>query len=178
MFLIRYIYLLSILCLCCEAKMACPSKDRVDIFKSEPTRGFAKSQTIPCHSGFFGSNIDRSNGSSFEFWYFDMLADDATTALTLVFHVGSTPIDGGWASSNYIQVSGTFSNGSIFNHLIPAGTATISTVGNQSQGIWESSGFSWSTTADLEQHLITFSSPDGTHNGTINMNSVFILPCV
>ncbi|KAK9244662.1 hypothetical protein V1506DRAFT_540837 [Lipomyces tetrasporus] len=105
-------------------------------------------------SPFDGPKISAVNGSSFDWWYFDVVSPKAS--ITISFQTGTFNAVGYPGISvpyaTYCNVAGIYPNGTTFSiPLVLAGPAVITTVGDGAYGNWTGSGFSFSGTPDLSE---------------------------
>ncbi|KAK7422822.1 hypothetical protein QQX98_001384 [Neonectria punicea] len=126
--------------------------------------------------GFDGPKVDFSNGTSFDFWYFDTVSYHGQSSLTVVFQFGSPnlPVGRGLntTSTNTVTVSGNFANGTSFAKVIEAGTAIVSTSGDGTNGKWGESGMSWSSTTDMSEYLTSFETSDDSFKGSFSLKRI------
>ncbi|KAJ7445613.1 hypothetical protein FB451DRAFT_1412642 [Mycena latifolia] len=69
------------------------------------------------------------------------------------------------------QISVSFPNGTIFNTIVPADGATVTSEDNVSTGDWHNSGFSWTHTGD-SVYTVVIDAPDIGVKGNISLQSV------
>ncbi|KAK9373192.1 uncharacterized protein V1513DRAFT_403720 [Lipomyces chichibuensis] len=105
-------------------------------------------------SPFDGPKISAVNGSSFDWWYFDVVSP--TASITISFQTGTFDALGypGYnvPYATFCNVAGIYPNGSTFSiPVVLAGPAIITTVGDGAYGNWTGSGFSFSGTPDLSE---------------------------
>ncbi len=127
---------------------------------------------------FDGPKVKPVNSTSFDWWYFDVVDEDASQSCTFAFY--STASSGlGFGpeleSINWVHVSGAFSNGTRFDFVLPASTSVVATNGDGSAGSWDGSGISWVGTPDLLQYIVTAADPTTGVSGTMKLSSVGIL---
>ncbi|KAK9353542.1 hypothetical protein V1523DRAFT_433401 [Lipomyces doorenjongii] len=105
-------------------------------------------------SPFDGPKISAVNGSSFDWWYFDVVSPNSS--ITISFQTGTFNALGypGYnvPYATFCNVAGIYPNGSTFSiPVVLAGPAIITTVGDGAYGNWTGSGFSFSGTPDLSE---------------------------
>jgi hypothetical protein len=120
--------------------------------------------------------FDFINGTSYQWWYFDVVSYDLLSSITVTFNIGSNV-----GSSNtseiptYVSVDGKLPNGELFSiSAIPATNITVNTDGQGSSSLWEGSGStcSWDGTPDLSVYKVTIAAPEYGIQGSITINSV------
>jgi hypothetical protein len=120
--------------------------------------------------------FDFINGTSYQWWYFDVVSFDLLSSITVTFNIGSNV-----GSSNpseiptYVSVDGKLPDGELFSiSAIPATNITINTDGQGSSSLWEGPGFtcSWNGTPDLSVYKVMIAAPEYGIQGSITINSV------
>jgi hypothetical protein len=120
--------------------------------------------------------FDFINGTSYQWWYFDVVSYDLLSAIAVTFNIGSNV-----GSSDpsevpvYISVDGKLPDGKLFSiSAIPATNITVNTNGQGSSSVWEGSGstISWDGTPDLSVYKLTITAPEYGIQGVITLNSV------
>ncbi|KAK9480216.1 hypothetical protein V1514DRAFT_189721 [Lipomyces japonicus] len=126
-------------------------------------------------TAFDGPKVSAVNGSTFDWWYFDVVS--AKASISLVFQTGTTA-SVGYPSvlelTNYIQVAGIWPNGTQFSvPFVPSGPAVVTTVGDGSSANFTGTGFSWTSTPNLSKYFITIDALE-TYGikGTISFRSL------
>jgi hypothetical protein len=123
-----------------------------------------------------GVKFDFINGTSYQWWYFDVVSYDLQSSITVTFYIGSNV-----GSSNaseiptYVSVDGKLPSGQVFSiPSIPATDITINTLGQGSSSLWEGSGSScsWIGTPDLSMYKVSIAAPEYGIQGSIILNSV------
>jgi hypothetical protein len=120
--------------------------------------------------------FDFINGTSYQWWYFDVVSYDLLSSITVTFNIGSN-VGSSSASEipTYVSVDGKLPNGELFSiSAIPATNITVNSVGQGSSSLWEGSGSScsWNGTPDLSTYKITIAAPEYGIQGSIIINSV------
>lgn len=121
--------------------------------------------------------FDFINGTSYQWWYFDVVSYDLQSSITFTFYIGSyvEPNNNPSEVPTYVGVDGKFPNDRLFSiPVIPVTDITINTVGQGSSSLWEglASSCSWTGTADLSMYEITIAAPEYGVDGSIILNSV------
>ncbi|KAJ5517843.1 hypothetical protein N7453_000265 [Penicillium expansum] len=124
---------------------------------------------------FDGPKVIPVNASTFDWWYFDVVSEDASQSLTVNFYSAPHSALGFGAeldSINYVHVSGVFPNGTMFNSAVVAEDSYVRTVGDGSSGSWVGSGFSWSGSEDLLEYRIKAKDTGSGFSGSMSLRSV------
>lgn len=121
------------------------------------------------------------NSTSYDWWYFDAVSDDASMGIVVVLYLstdlGFPFVPPGSALS--VDIFATFGDGSlVFLPLndVPgdAGSAIITTDGDGASGVWEGTGFSFDGTPDLSSYTVIIDNPTLGISGTLDLKSVSI----
>ncbi|KAF9518995.1 hypothetical protein BS47DRAFT_1337549 [Hydnum rufescens UP504] len=125
--------------------------------------GASSMQTNSRQGPLDAPKLDFVNATSFEWWYFDVASYDSKASIVVVFSseavsLAGTPVPSG--EINGASISGSFPNGTLFSIDVPAGDATVTTVGEGSSGNWSGSGMGWVGTPDLSSWTVTFNVPN------------------
>lgn len=139
-----------------------------------PALGPSDVQFESCLSGADSPKVVPYNLTSFDWWYFDAVSEDGAEGLVIVFYSASEasfPFDLDLQSDLSVMVQGTWEGGSS-SLLYSSYTrlATVSTVGDGSNGNWIDAGGSWTSTPDLSQYSISIDNENVS--GTFNLESV------
>lgn len=141
--------------------------------------GDSIAQYVSGTSGLDGPKMSPEiNATSFDWWYFDAVAEDGLSAIVIVFYVSTTlaflvpPL-----STLSASIFATFEDGSILSlpaDILPniAGEATITTDGDGASGIWKGTGFEFQGTPDLSSYVVTINAPLLGVSGTLELTSV------
>jgi hypothetical protein len=157
----------------CSQDQVCVDGPGIQIFSAETYQGDSTYQTHACETGFDGPKVNNINDTSIDWWYFDAVGHDATSSISIVFfNEGDgagfpTPMRDNVPA---IQITGSFSNGSAFNHIILASEAIVSTVGQGSSGLWRNATGSWVGAPDLSYYQVTLDAP--AVSGTFTLKTV------
>jgi hypothetical protein len=142
--------------------------------------GASIAQYISGSSGLDGPKVSPEiNATSFDWWYFDAVAEDASMGIVVVFYLSS---DLGFPfvpplSAFSVDIFAAFEDGSLVflpqNSLpLQAGSATITTDGDGASGVWKGTGFEFSGTPDLSSYTVIIDSPLLGISGTLELKSV------
>ncbi|KAH8706049.1 hypothetical protein BGW36DRAFT_272493, partial [Talaromyces proteolyticus] len=131
-------------------------------------------QFVSCSSGADSPKVVPYNLTSFDWWYFDAVSEDGTEEVVVVFYSASEasfPFDLDIKSDLSVMVQGTWEGGtSSLLYSSFADEATVTTVGDGSNGNWTNAGGYWTSTSDLSQYSISIE--------TDNVFGTFVLESV
>ena len=174
----RYFGLVSVLC----AAVQVAAQTTITVPNNIITGQNSIAQYVSGASGLDGPKITPVvNATSYDWWYFDAVADDASMGIVVVFYLSTdlglpflAPL-----SAISVDVFATFADGTlVFLPLndVPgnAGSATITTDGDGASGVWEGTGFSFEGTLDLSSYTVTIDNPTLGISGTLDLKSVSI----
>ncbi|KAH9211042.1 hypothetical protein DL95DRAFT_258662, partial [Leptodontidium sp. 2 PMI_412] len=106
---------------------------------------------------FDGPKLNHVNATTFDWWYFDAVSNDATMQLSIVFFSTESTTLGfpfSTGTTNFIVVTALFNNGTVYQNIIPGGDAVITTVGDGSSGTFDLTGGSWVGSPDLSHYEV------------------------
>jgi len=103
-------------------------------------------------SNFDGPQIINANGTSFDWWYFDAVATDGASGVTIVFY--RTGIAGVDIPLDYVEITLVQSNGSTFTDSFAANSSNVTACGYGAAGVWNGAGASFQGTSDLRSYTI------------------------
>lgn len=144
--------------------------------------GNSIAQYISGDSGLDGPKVSPEiNATSFDWWYFDALAEDSSMAIVMVFLL-STDLGFPFVlplSALFVYISATFEAGSTVlnaeNNLpLQAGEATIVTDGDEASGVWKGTGFEFQGTPDLSKYTVTVDSTALGISGTLELTPLVL----
>ncbi|KAI0340663.1 hypothetical protein BDW22DRAFT_1360088 [Trametopsis cervina] len=146
----------------------------VQTISGQPNSGPAYAELISNASGFDGPKIHNLNNTSFDWWYFDVIADDFETSASFVFFTatpdglfgGVPPLD----TATWLLAVASFPNGS-FTTILTADELVVTTAGDGSSGAFSGATASWTGAADMSTHTLLFNAPDSDLTGTVTMQS-------
>ncbi|KAL4735274.1 hypothetical protein BDV11DRAFT_174017 [Aspergillus similis] len=158
-----------------HSSKSCPSLSGIERFGPKPKAGPSNGQFLSCASGFDGPKVQSVNETTYDWWYFDSINPNGNSSLAVVFFL-EAPKSGFVSTSNlssldFVQISGSFPNGTLFSEFILADDAIISTQGDGANGNREGSGFSWSGAPDLSRYVVSIDSVKTGINGTFSLRS-------
>ncbi|KAF5013051.1 hypothetical protein FDECE_878 [Fusarium decemcellulare] len=154
----------------------CPLLSGIHTYSANIQGGQARSQQVSCSAGFDGPKVDILNGTSYHFWYFEAVAYVGQSSIIINFHAGA-PLKSDFSgdtsgSSNNVQISGHFPNGTTFSDVVTVDNATVSTAGDGSDGLWGALGYSWYSDPDMSDYGVELEAKEGSIHGSISMHSV------
>ncbi|KAJ7749630.1 hypothetical protein B0H16DRAFT_1461039 [Mycena metata] len=126
-------------------------------------------------SGLDGPKVQPINATTFDWWYFDVVSTNPADLSTAVVTFFSTP-PGAFpllTPSTDITVAVlwiSFSNGTLWSTASYADGATVKVNGDYTDGTWDDSGLSWTSTES--GYLIEIDAPDAGVTGTISFRTV------
>jgi hypothetical protein len=145
-------------------------------FTNSLAKGPIQVQYKSCETGFDSPRLASINNTSYDWWYFDAVSEDASQSIVVVFF-GS-----GGNGFNYAVTSArnpismyifaTFPDGSPLILPIMASHADVWTEGHGASGNWEGSGGSFKGTPDLSQYTVTINNTVLGIQGTMKLKSV------
>jgi len=116
-------------------------------------------------SNFDGPQIVDGNATSFDWWYFDAVTKDGTSAVTIIFYrTGIEELD---VSLDYVEVTLAFPNGSSFTETIAANSSNVTACGFGASGVWNAEVGSFVGTPDLSMYTILLNNSVIEGNMTI-----------
>jgi hypothetical protein len=124
---------------------------------------------------FDGPKLSGINLTSFDWWYFDAVSENGDSEVTVTFfNNDATALGFGQSigTVNFVYVVAKFANGTIFERLVPATIATITTLGDGASGAWNGTGASFVGAPDLSSYVVTLQDSAGDTSGTLVLNSV------
>lgn len=139
----------------------------------EPVNGSATFSSTASHNGIDSVQVQQPNSTSYEWWYFDVTAADASAAV--VFQ----PV-AGYMANDYLNLRLNFAyeNGTSSEFILPREKLFVSTVGAASSGVASDGSYSWHGAPDLSEYIITMDIPELGISGDIRMQSVTIITTV
>src|SRR5271170_966473 len=103
-------------------------------------------------SNFDGPQILNGNATSFDWWYFDAVSADGTSAVTIVFYrTGVAGID---IPLDYVEITLVQPNGSTFTDSFAANSSNVTACGYGATGTWNAAGASFEGTSDLRSFTV------------------------
>ncbi|KAJ5207534.1 Hydroxyneurosporene synthase [Penicillium cf. griseofulvum] len=123
--------------------------------------------------------IDRINGSVFDWWYFDVVSEtNPDDSLVVTFFTSSMEafpfLDPNETSILNAWVWASFANGTVFEDSVPATVATVTGADGRtnSTGDWSSTGFTWNAlTANLSRYEVIIASEKLQVEGRLTLTS-------
>ncbi|RAK85133.1 hypothetical protein BO79DRAFT_156688 [Aspergillus costaricaensis CBS 115574] len=154
----------------------CPPVKGIQTYQTTPQDGQADGQFTSCDNFFDSPKIQGINASSYDWWYFDAIGTDGVSSLAVVFFVEANrsgfTVTENFTNMDFIQISGTFPNGTVFSDFLFADNAIVSTNGDGSSGLWNNTGISWAGSPDLQYYVLTLDAEDLGYKGSFSMHSI------
>ena len=152
-----------------------PFNQAIDFIPAAIQGGPSQGQFVSSGRGLDAPQIYPVNGSAYDWWYFDAVSDDAKASLVIVFYTASPagfPAASFPSTVDSITIDAEFPNGTSFAVSIPAGSATIVTIGDGTTGIFQGTGSGWTSTPDMTRYLLTIDAPSFGIKGTLQLDTV------
>ncbi|KAJ5350645.1 hypothetical protein N7541_008372 [Penicillium brevicompactum] len=153
----------------------CPHVQGLQAHGTTPPDGKADGQFTSCDSFFDSPKVQGSNASSYDWWYFDAIGTDGLSSLAVAFFIEANQsgfsVTENFTNMDFIQISGTFPNGTGFSDFLFADNAIVSTNGDGSNGLWNGTGISWAGSPDLHNYVLTIDAEDLGYKGSFSLNS-------
>ncbi|ETS74715.1 hypothetical protein PFICI_13199 [Pestalotiopsis fici W106-1] len=141
------------------------SEPRAYVIPSGQFDGTARADEVVDKAAFDGPQVTVNNGSAYQWWYFDAVAQDSNATLVAQFYPG-------WFSeSNAVLLNIVWPNGTSYANVIPVGDLQLTTIGEGSQGYVDSGSMSWFGASDLSVYHLTLDLPEAGVSGKITMRS-------
>jgi hypothetical protein len=148
--------------------------------------GSSESITTSLQYGLDGPKIKSINSTSWEWWYFDVVSEDAKSSATVVFYTApdtgfvfaQAPTDNILEVSLALTVPGSDVDPVSLYITNFAEKATIVTTGNGASGEWTGTGFRFAGSPDMREYIITIDDENNGVKGTIKYQSVCCAPLI
>ncbi|KAL3434763.1 hypothetical protein BDV09DRAFT_195463 [Aspergillus tetrazonus] len=158
------------------AGQACPRIPGIQIYEATPNEGLSDGWFTSRDNGFDSPKVRAGNASAYDWWYFDAIGTDGVSSLAVVYFVEASEsgftVTENFTTQDFVQISGTFPNGTTFSDFLFAENAIVSTMGDGSSGLWDGMGASWAGSPDLSDYLIMLDASHLGYEGTFSMHSV------
>lgn len=127
------------------------------------------------------------NASVYDWWYFDAVSDTNSAESLVVTLFTSTAEAFPFLNPNETSVLiayvwASFANGSTYADYVPASLAAVAggdAAQYPSEGVWDSTGFSWTAAKDdLSQYEVVISSDVLGIDGTLSLSSVSVVSSI
>lgn len=129
-----------------------------------------------CAVGHDGPKVSPINGTTYDWWYFDAVSDDATQSLVVIFFTSSAagfPFEFTSAvDATTVAVFATFADGTSSLTPLLATGATITAEGDEVSGTWHGAGASFTGSPDLSTYSVSVDSLLGSVSGSFELESV------
>ncbi len=122
-----------------------------------------------------GPKLSGINASSYDWWYFDVVAPDLNTSIAIVFYTASQPAFPFTPASNDITRVGIYislADGSIEGRYLNATEAIITSHGQGSSGVFKDTGAEWKGAPDLSYYTVHINSSSADVVGSLVLKSV------
>ena len=151
----------------------------IDVIPATVADGPSTVEFISTGTGFDGPKVKPLNGSTFDWWYFDVVSEDTEYSMILVFFASSPNglwpgIDPGFPSAVFGGAWIFLPDGTNFTTAVLGEDLTVVTLGDGSSGTLNGTEWSWSGLPDMSQYEITIDSPDGSIEGTVSFQAVWL----
>ncbi|KFA72817.1 hypothetical protein S40288_09507 [Stachybotrys chartarum IBT 40288] len=114
---------------------ACDNLPGIQIFPAGVRPETVSNQTRTCSHSFDAPKVLPVGDTSYDWWYFDAVADDGVQSLVVVFmQKGENSDFPGPALTAYVQITRTLSNGTAFTETLPVDQGIVSTSGLGTNG--------------------------------------------
>ncbi|KFA54485.1 hypothetical protein S40293_09550 [Stachybotrys chartarum IBT 40293] len=152
---------------------ACDNLPGIQIFPAGVRPETVSNQTRTCSHSFDAPKVLPVGDTSYDWWYFDAVADDGVQSLVVVFmQKGENSDFPGPALTAYVQITRTLSNGTAFTETLPVDQGIVSTSGLGTNGLWGNSNLSWVGAPDLSEYQVRLNAADGTITGLFTLKSI------
>jgi hypothetical protein len=134
--------------------------------------------TLPSLSNLDGPKVLDINETTWDWWYFDAVSSDLPngdlSSITIVFYLGARSGFGLLPNTNTslaAQISGTYTNGTVFAMMHDPVVAEVATVGRGSSGRWDDLGGWWSN-SDATEYEIWWNDEELDMRGCLRIEAV------
>lgn len=148
----------------------------VEIISGVASEGQSAVQLTSAATGFDAPKVQPINGTTFDWWYFDVVSPDLDYSLVLVFFDSTS--NGLWAgipdvgSSTYASFVISMPDGSSVNGNAVGSDLVVRTLENGSSGTLNETGWSWIGLPDMSLYELIIDSPGTGVQGNVTFNSV------
>ncbi|OGM42805.1 hypothetical protein ABOM_008984 [Aspergillus bombycis] len=154
----------------------CPRVPGIQTYATTPQTGPVDGRFTSCDNAFDSPKVQAVNASTYDWWYFDAIGTDGVSSLAVVFFLEANKsgftVTENFTNLDFVQISGTFPNGTGFSEFLFADSAIVSTMGDGSSGLWNGTGVSWAGTPELSDYFLTIDASHLGFKGTFSMHSV------
>lgn len=151
-------------------------RNTVDVISGQTSDGPSTVQFDSASSGFDGPKVSNLNSTTFDLWYFDVVAYDLSASAVVAFYTADPgalfpqAVDVG--SAAYAEVFITTPAGDLFIAVVPGDSLTVVTSGDGSSGTFDSGGAAWTGSSDMSQYTVTINASDQGITGEFTMTAV------
>ncbi|KAH8816911.1 hypothetical protein F5884DRAFT_239232 [Xylogone sp. PMI_703] len=146
---------------------------KVKIIPSAPATGPSIANYISTPSGLDGPKLSSINATSYDWWYFDAVAPDLKSYISIVFY---TSLASGFPflpdnpnTTTVVGVYTAFPNGTTTSDTLSATEVVVSDTG--AYGIYEGAGAAWLAPVGHAEYVVTINSPQTGIFGSFILNS-------
>ncbi|KAI0083469.1 hypothetical protein BDY19DRAFT_660322 [Irpex rosettiformis] len=145
--------------------------------------GASTVQFISGSSAWDGPMVKNLNYSTFDWWYFDVLAEDGQSSAVLTFYTACHkclfPEVQNTDTAVGVSASVTTPDGSFLEATVLSAEMTVDTIGGGSIGWYPDGSALWAGTLDLSAYTLQFNAPQSGITGNVTMFSTAPahLPC-
>jgi hypothetical protein len=165
---------------CCTSMLTCQLHAiyRLQHSRPRPSYSCKYSKRSPLHLDFLRSRrpkVAPINATVFDWWYFDAVSPDLNSSLVVIFFTAtnnSFPVPLYQGDLVPVVLSGSFPNQTLFNIVLNAEQAVITTVGGGSNGVFEGTNTSWTGNPDNSVYVVAINAPEVGVNGSFTLNAV------
>lgn len=158
------------------ASAAAVAHRSVDVVSGQTSTGASTVQFTAASSGFDGPKVTNLNSTTFDLWYFDVLAYDLSASVTFSFYTADPgalfPQAADVGSADYAEVFVTTPDGDLWVAVVPADSLTIVTSGDGSSGALAGGNATWAGSSDMSQYTVTINAPDQGIMGSLTITTV------
>jgi len=149
----------------------------LEVIPPSPSNGNSIAQFISLANGLDGPHVTPINASAFEWWYFDVVSQDADYNIAVIFFTApgtAFPFDAAPANDILpVAVSlSTPENTTLLFTEVFAREARVTTTSNGASGDWEGTGCSFIGTPDLSVYSINLDIPSIALKVELSMTSI------
>ncbi|EKM52086.1 uncharacterized protein PHACADRAFT_128256 [Phanerochaete carnosa HHB-10118-sp] len=147
----------------------------LDIISGAPSQGQSNVQLTSSTLGFDAPKTLPINGSSFDWWYFDVVSEDLDYSLVLVFFAATA--NGLWKGlpelPASVWVDGQISapDGPAHNFIADSNDLIVMTMANGSSGTLNGTGWGWAGLPDMSYYELIIDDPEAGVQGTVTFES-------
>ncbi|KAE9363204.1 hypothetical protein N431DRAFT_498960 [Stipitochalara longipes BDJ] len=150
------------------------SKGHTQIVPSTAFSGNVNMDTIS--SGHLDApHLSAVNTSAFEWWYFDAVSTDLSSAINVVFYTALASGFGGLEEDpivTVVEIDFVFPNGTTNTIWLNASEAVITTEGQGASAVWKDAGAKFTGASNLSRYTVEINSPNWGVVGTFHLKTL------